>query len=265
MRARLAVDLRARRETARMAACRVTAWLVPRHDPGQGVLHCPRRADASAIVGVRNRRDYPNTSRSGDVAHVPCIVRRLHCAPSSLRRRCIASSAVPPPALPTTVTVGGLTFVNKGLVGVGRLPADLRDRFGETFGSGSGLAVDPRSWMRTPDGYQGTFYSCCRIAATMSGAPPITAARINKLSVTFTPRDRCRCGPARRSPPTSLRRWSIPSCSTDPAGAPFTGLDPSGEVACVRRPTAFRTCRRPRTAASASMPRRWRCCRTAAF
>jgi hypothetical protein len=32
-----------------------------------------------------------------------------------------------------TVTVGGLTYVNKGLVGVGRLAADLRDKFGETF------------------------------------------------------------------------------------------------------------------------------------
>ena len=33
-------------------------------------------------------------------------------------------------------------FVNKGLVGVGRLPADMKDKFGETLGSGSGMAVD---------------------------------------------------------------------------------------------------------------------------
>jgi hypothetical protein len=36
------------------------------------------------------------------------------------------------------ITIGGVTYVNKGLVGVGRLPADLRDKFDETFGSGSG-------------------------------------------------------------------------------------------------------------------------------
>src|SRR6516162_3113463 len=53
-----------------------------------------------------------------------------------------------------SVAVGGLTYVNKGLVGVGRQPADLRDKFGETFGSGSGLAVEPRSWVRTATGYQ---------------------------------------------------------------------------------------------------------------
>src|SRR5215469_12214743 len=48
-----------------------------------------------------------------------------------------------------TVIVGDLTFVNKALVGVGRLPSDLRDKFGETFGSGSAIAVDPKSWART--------------------------------------------------------------------------------------------------------------------
>ena len=37
-------------------------------------------------------------------------------------------------------------FVNKGLVGVGRLPAGMKDKFGETFGSGSGVAVDQNSW-----------------------------------------------------------------------------------------------------------------------
>src|SRR5262245_46587474 len=57
-----------------------------------------------------------------------------------------------------TVIIGDLTFANKALVGVGRLPSDLRDKFGETFGSGSAIAVDPKSWVRTPAGYQGTFY-----------------------------------------------------------------------------------------------------------
>jgi hypothetical protein len=57
-----------------------------------------------------------------------------------------------------TVRIGNLTFVNKGLVGVGRLPSDLRDKFGETAGSGSALAADPTAWTKTVDGYRGTFY-----------------------------------------------------------------------------------------------------------
>ena len=52
----------------------------------------------------------------------------------------IAGALVPTPAAfaAETVTIGNLVFVNKALVGVGRVPSDLRDKFGETFGSGSG-------------------------------------------------------------------------------------------------------------------------------
>jgi hypothetical protein len=45
-----------------------------------------------------------------------------------------------------TVSVGGHDFVNKGLVGVGRFSAALRDQHGETVGSGSGLGADLKSW-----------------------------------------------------------------------------------------------------------------------
>lgn len=64
----------------------------------------------------------------------------------------------PPAVAGDTLTVGGLTLVNKGLVGVGRIPADQRDKFGETFGSGSGMAADLTTWKKTSDGYNGTFY-----------------------------------------------------------------------------------------------------------
>ena len=85
-----------------------------------------------------------------------------------------------------TVTVGGLTFVNKGLVGVGRIPADLRDKFGETFGSGSGLAVDLKSWRRTADGYRGTFYLLPDRGYNVSGTTDYRT-RLNKLSIIFKP------------------------------------------------------------------------------
>ena len=43
--------------------------------------------------------------------------------------------------------------LNKGLVAVGRLPAALRDKFGETFGSGSGMAA--LDFRKTDTGYAG--------------------------------------------------------------------------------------------------------------
>src|SRR5215510_14318881 len=85
-----------------------------------------------------------------------------------------------------TVTVGGLSFVNKGLVGVGRLPADLRDRFGETVGSGSGLAADPKTWTRSGEGYQGVFYLLPDRGYNVTGTTDFRA-RLYKLSIDFKP------------------------------------------------------------------------------
>ena len=88
-----------------------------------------------------------------------------------------------------TVTIGDLVFVNKALVGVGRLPSDLRDKFGETFGSGSAIAVDAKSWVRTPAGYQGTFYMLPDRGRPNAEGTRDYRARINKFSITFRPLD----------------------------------------------------------------------------
>ena len=65
------------------------------------------------------------------------------------------------PCLGQTVSLGGVTFTAKGLVGVGRIAASQRDAAGETFGSFSGLALDRATWRRSADGasYVGTLYS----------------------------------------------------------------------------------------------------------
>ena len=59
-----------------------------------------------------------------------------------------------------SVQMGGVTFVNQGLVGVGRLDSAVRDFAGETLGSFSGMALDLASWRRNPDGsYTGRMYT----------------------------------------------------------------------------------------------------------
>ncbi|MCC6780082.1 MAG: esterase-like activity of phytase family protein [Hyphomicrobiales bacterium] len=121
-----------------------------------------------------------------------------------------------------TVTIDSSVYVNKGLQGVGRLPADLRDRFGETFGSGSGLAVDLQSWARTPNGYQGTFFSLPDRGYNV-GRTTDYRSRINKLSISFTPRDEAG---ADFSTPNITATLADTMLLTDPSGAPLTGLDP---------------------------------------
>jgi hypothetical protein len=86
-----------------------------------------------------------------------------------------------------TIEVNGSTLTVKELAGVGRLPANLRDRHGETFGSISGLVADPSRWQRRADGsYTGTFYAApdrgFNLAGTIDYAP-----RLNRLDFRFTP------------------------------------------------------------------------------
>ena len=158
----------------------------------------------------------------------------LSCSFAVSMRRIGAAAAIVAVLLPAlaassaeTVTIGGLAYVNRGLVGMGRIPANLRDKFGETFGSGSGLAVDPSTWQRTPEGYGGTFYILPDRGYNLAGTFDYRA-RLNKLAVTFKPGGENGAAPAAASPPnvTATLVDTIPL--TDNAGTPLTGLDPDG-------------------------------------
>ena len=126
-----------------------------------------------------------------------------------------------------TVTIGDLTFVNKALVGVGRLPSDLRDKFGETFGSGSAIAVDPKSWLRTSAGYQGTFYMLPDRGYNVTGTSDYRA-RINRLFITFKPLDDPTVVPVAERQNSVEATLTDTILLTDAAGQSLTGLDPNG-------------------------------------
>ena len=141
----------------------------------------------------------------------------------------LAAFAPAPAALAAdTVTIGDLVFVNKALVGVGRLPSGLRDKFGETFGSGSGIAVDPKSWTRTPAGYQGTFYMLPDRGYNDGNGTIDYRARINKLSITFTPLDDPAAVPMTERQNSVVATLIDTILLTDAAGEALTGLDPDG-------------------------------------
>ncbi len=87
-----------------------------------------------------------------------------------------------------TSTLGGTTFVNHGLVGVGRISASTFDSFGETFGSVSGLQIT--NWKRSGGSYSGTFnilpdrgYNNNNAGGFFSNY----AARIQEVNFSFTP------------------------------------------------------------------------------
>jgi len=89
-------------------------------------------------------------------------------------------------ATPVTVVVNQTELTVLGLVGAGRLPANLRDEHGETFGSVSGLFADPAAWSRNGDSYTGVFHALPDRGYNVAGTIDYNA-RINRLEVAFSP------------------------------------------------------------------------------
>ncbi|MEO7412952.1 MAG: esterase-like activity of phytase family protein [Opitutaceae bacterium] len=84
------------------------------------------------------------------------------------------------------VTLGDVTFVNHGLVGVGRIDANSLDAWGESLGSVSGLQLG--NWTRTgPHAYTGSFYILPDRG--YNSAPNFSnyAGRIQKIDFSFRP------------------------------------------------------------------------------
>ena len=128
---------------------------------------------------------------------------------------------------PATATLDGTAFVNQGLVGTGRLAADLHDFNGETLGSFSSLAIERKSWRRMADGsYAGVLYTQPDRGPNNVGGLPTTdyAARLNRFTFVFKPYTG-----AAALPPTTLQLQLTQAGGMllrDATGKLFTGRDP---------------------------------------
>lgn len=116
----------------------------------------------------------------------------------------------------TVATVAAELPVNKGLVAAGRLPADLRDSFDETFGSGSGMSVV--DWKKTDKGYEGTLLLLPDRGYNVEGTTDYRP-RVNALSIAF---------PMPEAGKAAVAELKLDKTFllTDKAGKPMTGLDP---------------------------------------
>jgi hypothetical protein len=124
-----------------------------------------------------------------------------------------------------TVSVGGRDFVNKGLVGAGRISAGLRDQYGETVGSGSGLAADPKSWQRLAQGYHGIFYMLPDRGYNITSTIDFRA-RLYKLDIAFNPAPDPNMLPADERQKTVTATLVETILLKETSGQPLTGLDP---------------------------------------
>ncbi len=86
-----------------------------------------------------------------------------------------------------SVSFGGATYVNKGLVGVGNFTASAIDGLGDTLGSFSSFKVDTTTWRKNADGsYAGILYTLPDRGYNVAGLIDY-AARIQKFELAFTP------------------------------------------------------------------------------
>lgn len=120
-----------------------------------------------------------------------------------------------------SVALNGAVYVNHGLVGVGRIPAATRDKFGETFGSFSAFTFQPGSWQRQPDGsYTGVLFGQPDRGYNAAGTTNYQP-RFNKLSVAFRPAE---SGAATQNQVALTLTDTV--LFTDHTGRPMTSLDP---------------------------------------
>ncbi|MGO8212820.1 hypothetical protein ACC781_38495, partial [Rhizobium ruizarguesonis] len=70
--------------------------------------------------------------------------------------------------------------------GIGGSPANQRDKFGETFGSGAGMASGPAAWSRDGAGYNGTLYLWPDRGYNTVGTVDYRP-RLNTISIGLTP------------------------------------------------------------------------------
>lgn len=120
-----------------------------------------------------------------------------------------------------SVSVEGAVFVNKGLVGVGRVPADARDKLGDTLGGiGSGMVADLKTWKREGDSYSGVFYMLPDRGWNTEGTLDYQG-RLQKFAITFTPD-----GGSATAPQTQLKLdYQDAILLHEADGKPTTGLD----------------------------------------
>ena len=85
------------------------------------------------------------------------------------------------------VILGGETYVNKGLVGVGVYSSSLLDSRGDTLGAFSSFKIDNSTWRKNADGsYTGTLFTLPDRGYNVGGLIDY-GARIQKFGLSFTP------------------------------------------------------------------------------
>ncbi|KAF2828792.1 hypothetical protein CC86DRAFT_380660 [Ophiobolus disseminans] len=123
-------------------------------------------------------------------------------------------------------------YVYEELAGYGKLPADFRDKYGDTLGGiGSAIALDPKKskWKKNKGkkgSYEGVIYGLPDRGWNTQGTQN-TQSRIHKFAFTF---DIVEATVEIPVSPNFKLEYLDTLLLTGPDGTPLTGLDPTGTV-----------------------------------
>ncbi len=154
----------------------------------------------------------------------------LAASPAFAQSRQVTTPNITDTDGPVAVSVGGTVFVNKGLIGAGRLDANTRDFRNETLGSFSGMAMDLKTWRRNADGsYAGGIF-------TLPDRGPFDGAidyrnRVHTSNITFRPLTSNAALP--QSPSSQSQVTITPTGGftlKDTLGVEMTGRDPGANT-----------------------------------
>ena len=90
-------------------------------------------------------------------------------------------------SITNTVSFGGRTFTDFGLVGIGRLAHNSTDYWGETLGSFSAISFDPGSWRKSGNTYTGTLWTMADRGYNTDVFFSDYRTRMQNFTVNFTP------------------------------------------------------------------------------
>ncbi|KAE8832520.1 hypothetical protein P3342_012718 [Pyrenophora teres f. teres] len=124
-------------------------------------------------------------------------------------------------------TCNNQVYEYETLAGYGKLPSNVRDKYGDTVGGiGSAIALEPKSWKFGGDSYTGVIYGLPDRGWNTQGTQN-TQSRIHKFYVTFTPAEATIETPA--SPNLSIV-YNDTILLYGPDSTPLTGLDTTGRA-----------------------------------
>jgi hypothetical protein len=127
-------------------------------------------------------------------------------------------------------TCHGKKYVYEELAGYGKLPANFRDKYGDTLGGiGSAIALDQKStkWKKSKNAYEGIIYGLPDRGWNTQGTQN-SQSRIHKFSFTFEIVKNATV--EKPASPNFNLQYLDTLLLTGPDGTPLTGLDPTNTI-----------------------------------